>query len=112
MDNDFLTNLCNNMFPTAFPERKEMTEENETKKTQWHPAFCSAMKLELVGNKKDLDYISEHELNTKPIRIDLLVIEKTEGVTIENEIGRIFKRHNIMNKNLYPPFEMGAEAKP
>ena len=51
------------MFHTAFPEREEMTQENETKKTQWHPAFCSAMKLELVGNKKDLDYISEHELN-------------------------------------------------
>ena len=96
MDNYFLIDLCNDMFPTAFPERKEMTEENETKKTQWHPAFCSAMKLELVGNKKDLDYISEHELNTKPIRIDLLVIEKTEGVTIENEIGKIFKIHNII----------------
>ena len=96
MDNYFLIDLCNDMFHTAFPEREEMTQENETKKTQWHPAFCSAMKLELVGNKKDLDYISEHELNTKPIRIDLLVIEKTEGVTIENEIGRIFKRHNII----------------
>ena len=86
------------MFLTAFPERENMTEKNETKKTrktQWHPAFCSAMKLELIENKKDLDYISEHELNTKPIRIDLLVIEKAEDVTIENEIGRIFKRHNI-----------------
>ena len=32
--------------------------------TQWHPAFCSAIKLELVENKEDLEYKSpEDKLN-------------------------------------------------
>ena len=45
--------------------------------TQWHPAFCSAIKLELAENKEDLDYISEYNINTKPLQMDLLVIKKS-----------------------------------
>ena len=63
--------------------------------TQWHPAFCSAIKLELKENKNDLTYHSEYGLNSKPILIDLLVITKSTDVIIANEIGRIFKGHNI-----------------
>lgn len=66
--------------------------------TQWHSAFCSAIKLELVDYKNDLDYLSELGLNSKPILIDLLVITKSEGTSkknINNEIGNIFKGHNI-----------------
>lgn len=64
-------------------------------KTQWHPAFCSALKLELIANKNDLIYQSEYGINTKPILIDLLVITKSTDVTIQNEIGRFFKGHNL-----------------
>ena len=75
--------------------RKEgrMTKEI---KTQWHPAFCSAVKLELIENKGDLDYENEYNLNSKPIQIDLLVIKKSKDVVIKNEIGKIFRGHNIM----------------
>lgn len=65
-------------------------------KTQWHPAFCSAVKLELIENKADLDYTNEYNLNSKPIQIDLLVIKKSKDVEIKNEIGKIFRGHNIM----------------
>ena len=64
-------------------------------KKQWHPPFCAAVKLELRANKKDLSFESEHTLNTKPIQIDLLVIKKLQDVDIQNEIGKIFKAHNI-----------------
>ncbi len=67
----------------------------EYEKTQWHPPFCAAVKLELRANKKDLSFDTEHTLNTKPILIDLLVIKKTQDVCIVNEIGRIFEGHNI-----------------
>lgn len=70
-----------------------MTKET---KTQWHPAFCSAIKLELIENKADLDYMSEYNLNSKPIQMDLLVIKKSKDVEIKNEIGKIFRGHNIM----------------
>jgi hypothetical protein len=63
--------------------------------TQWHPAFCSAIKLELLENKDDLEYREELGLNSKPILIDLLVITKSPDVIINNDIGKIFKGHNI-----------------
>ena len=63
--------------------------------TQWHPAFCSAIKLELLENKNDLTYTEELGLNSKPIRIDLLVITKSPDVIINNDIGKIFRGHNI-----------------
>lgn len=65
-------------------------------KTQWHPAFCAAMRLELRENKADLGYEPEYTLNMKPLLIDLLVIKLEKSVIIKNEIGRIFRGHNIL----------------
>jgi len=65
-------------------------------KTQWHPAFVSAMKLELIEDAEYLDYISEYNLNTKPLEMDLLIVKKEKDVVIKNEIGKIFRRHNII----------------
>ena len=65
-------------------------------KTQWHPAFCAAMRLEFSKNKDDLGYESEYNINTKPLQIDLLVIKLKKHVIIENEIGKIFKGHNLL----------------
>lgn len=62
---------------------------------QWHPGFIGAMNLELLKNWDDLLFEKEYNLNTKPLEIDLLVIRKNTGVQIENEIGKIFKGHNI-----------------
>lgn len=45
-------------------------------KTQWHPAFVSAMKLELIEDAEYLDYTSEYNLNTKPLEMDLLIVKK------------------------------------
>ena len=74
-------------------KRGRMTKET---RTQWHPAFCAAMRLELIENKADLDYENEYNLNSKPIQMDLLVIKKSRDVEIKNEIGKIFRGHNIM----------------
>lgn len=65
-------------------------------KTQWHPAFVSAMKLELSEDAEYLDYTSEYNLNTKPLEVDLLIVKKEKDVEIKNEIGKIFRRHNII----------------
>lgn len=62
---------------------------------QWHPAFVSAMQLELKEYRKWLRFEKEHNLNTKPLQIDLLVIRKEEAGKIENEIGEIFRKYNI-----------------
>lgn len=65
-------------------------------KIQWHPGFVSAMNLELCENRTDLIYEKEYNLNTKPLEIDLLVIKKDRDVQIINEIGKLFRGHNIM----------------
>ncbi len=65
-------------------------------KIQWHPGFVAAMELELTANRKDLVYEREYNLNTKPLEIDLLVIKKDKDIQIENEIGKLFRGHNIL----------------
>jgi hypothetical protein len=66
------------------------------KNVRWHPGACSAIELELRENKDDLEFHREYNLSKEPLRIDLLVVEKREGVMISNEIGRIFKKYNII----------------
>lgn len=65
-------------------------------KVQWHPAFVAAMNLELTKNRDDLVFVKEYNLNTKPLEIDLLVIKKDTNTYIDNEIGIIFRGHNIL----------------
>ncbi len=62
---------------------------------QWHPAFCSALELELRKYKKYLIYEREHNLSKMPLKIDLLVIKKKENIIIKNEIGDFFLGNNI-----------------
>lgn len=65
-------------------------------KIQWHPGFVAAMNLELRQNRDDLIFEKEHNLNTKPLEIDLLIIRKDSSVHIANEIGSFFRGHNII----------------
>lgn len=65
-------------------------------KIQWHPGFVAAMNLELGENRADVIYEKEYNLNTKPLEIDLLVIKKDPGVQMVNEIGKLFRGHNIV----------------
>ncbi len=65
-------------------------------RTQWHPAFCTSMELELMENEKALLYDREHNLGSEPLQIDLLIIRKEAHETIKNEIGAIFLGHNIV----------------
>ena len=60
-------------------------------RTQWHPAFVSAMQLELKDDAPYLNYISEYNLNTKPLEMDLLIVKKEKDVELKNEIGKILQ---------------------
>ena len=73
-----------------------VTSISAQKKTQWHPPFCASMQLELKEYKSILEYSMEYALSTKPLSIDLLIIKKAQEVQIENEIGRKFRSHNII----------------
>lgn len=65
-------------------------------KIQWHPGFVAAMNLELREDKENLTFHKEHNLNTKPLSIDLLIIQKNVSAAVSNEIGKLFRGHNIM----------------
>lgn len=42
-----------------------------------------------------LKFDREYNLNVKPLVIDLLITKEQAGLTVSNEIGRIFRGHNI-----------------
>ena len=69
-------------------------KENAT--LQWHPAFYAGIQIELAEEAYHLSFENEHQLGTKPKEIDVLVIKKDSNVTIKKNIGRIFRKHNII----------------
>lgn len=64
-------------------------------KIKWHPAFYAATELELQANIEQLELKTEYNLSKEPIRIDLLIIKETDR-KIENEIGRIMRKYNVI----------------
>ena len=73
-----------------------MAEILEAVNIQWHPGFYGAAELEFLSNKGDLEFQREFNLSKEPTRMDLLIIKKLADVRIENELGHIFKKYNIV----------------
>ena len=76
---------------------KEQTKNQQEKsqKLQWHPAFCSALRLELLEDAENLEFTDEFQLTEKPLQIDCTVVKVKKDCKIKNEIGKIFRKHNI-----------------
>ena len=52
--------------------------------------------MEFVEDKADLDFQTEVTLNTMPLRVDMILIKKKKDLSLKNEIGRIFRRYNLI----------------
>lgn len=63
---------------------------------QWHPANYAGLQIELAEEKEFLNFEDEHQLGTKPMAIDILIIKNKTKHKIRKNIGRIFKKHNIV----------------
>lgn len=63
---------------------------------QWHPAFYAGLQIELSGYAGSLVFENEHQLGTKPKEIDVLIIKKNVEEPVYKNIGRIFRKHNII----------------
>ena len=63
---------------------------------QWHPAFYASMQIELEEERENLIFENEHQLGTKPKEIDVLIVKKESSVPVRKNIGRIFRKHNII----------------
>ena len=70
--------------------------ENRTKLLQWHPAFFAGIQVDLDAENSELSYINEHQLGTKPKQIDVIVLKKNDNYRIRKNIGRIFRKFNII----------------
>ena len=44
--------------------------------TQWHPAFFGSLQIEFEKEADKLIFENEHQLRTKPMAIDALIIKK------------------------------------
>ena len=76
-------------------EKNQQENQKKSQKLQWHPAFCSALRLELLEDAENLEFTDEFQLTEKPLQIDCTVVKVKRDCKIKNEIGKIFRKHNI-----------------
>ena len=69
---------------------------NSSNMLQWHPAFYADIQIELEDERDNLIFENEHQLGTKPMEIDVLVIKKKKDISISKNLGRIFRKYNII----------------
>ena len=87
---------CRTDIPKLKSEVTQVGDNLEKTEIQWHPGFYGAAELELISNKDSLEFQREINLSKMPLQMDLLIIKKLADVEIENEIGRIFKKYNVL----------------
>ena len=73
-----------------------MGKEAEEAVLQWHPAFFAGIQIEFSEEKEKLIFENEHQLGTKPKQIDVLIIKKESEIELQKNIGKIFRRYNII----------------
>lgn len=65
-------------------------------KTYWHEAHFQALQMELHEYADILEFHEEHPLSKEALRIDVVIIKKNKDVQIDKNIGRIFRKFNIV----------------
>ena len=70
--------------------------EQKRKTIEWHPAFTASLQIEFEDEADKIIFESEHLLSKKPMQIDELVIKVHDNEKIQKNIGRIFRKHNIV----------------
>lgn len=71
-------------------------EQKKRNVTHWHPVFFAGIQIELQDDADNLEFESEHQLSKKPMRVDVLIIKKEKDRPVKKNIGRIFRKHNIL----------------
>ena len=69
---------------------------DKAKTIRWHQGFRGGIECLLWPYRNDLEYTPEFLLSKEALRIDLLVVKKTRDTVIDNDIGRLFRGHNIL----------------
>ena len=69
---------------------------DKRKVIEWHPAFEASIQIEFENEIDKMTFEPEHLLSKQPMRIDELVIKIRDEEKIQKNIGRIFRKHNII----------------
>ena len=80
-------------------KRKQLPEEQQAadgKLLQWHPAFYADLQIEFREETEKLKFEREYLLSSKPMAIDVLIIKKKDAEPIHKNIGKIFRKYNII----------------
>ena len=80
-------------------KRKQLPEKQQPadgKLLQWHPAFYADLQIEFREEKEKLKFEREYLLSSKPMAIDVLIVKKKNAEPIRKNIGKIFRKYNII----------------
>ena len=75
---------------------KQEPKELKAVPLPWHPAFFAGLQIELREEAEQLYFEQEHLLGAGPVQMDVLVVKKSPDYQVKKNIGRIFRRYNIV----------------
>ncbi|MBQ7506190.1 MAG: hypothetical protein IJT05_02590 [Lachnospiraceae bacterium] len=67
-----------------------------TAQIDWHSGFAGGLALSFRKYRADIEIEREHTLSNEPLRIDFMVIKKDRDFVIDNSVGRMFRKYNII----------------
>lgn len=73
-----------------------MQEKMDRKTVRWHQAFYAGLQIELADDSERLVFVQELILGNEPVRLDMLVIRKTDDIPVSKSIGKIFRKYNVL----------------
>ncbi|SFC59505.1 hypothetical protein [Butyrivibrio sp. YAB3001] len=86
---------------------EEELQKYEQERKDWHSGFAGGLELSFRRFKRMLNFEREHSLSKEPLRIDFLIIKKIDDCPINNAVGRIFRKYNIVEyKNPYDELDI------
>ncbi|MDR0655537.1 MAG: hypothetical protein LBG22_04415, partial [Treponema sp.] len=68
----------------------------ESTRIPWHTAFIEALQQELSQYSHILTFIPEFQLTAEPLRIDVIIIKKTQDTPITKNIAASFRSVNLV----------------
>jgi hypothetical protein len=75
---------------------EEPVDAENADRIAWHPAFFEAIQLELEQYRDVLEFHSEYQLTSEPLRIDVLIIKKLKDIPIRKNIAAVFRQENLL----------------
>jgi len=68
----------------------------EEDRLPWHTGLVQVMQQEFFEYLSQIDILSELQLTTEPLKIDIIIIKKEKGLKLDKNIARIFRTYNII----------------